>query len=193
MREIVISRQFDLIAIGSSAGGIDALKRILPKIRKPFRPSVVVVQHIAPMSHATLADFFRDLCEVPVKEAEDKEPIASGTIYFAPAGYHLLIEKDHSFALNIDRPVQFARPSIDVLMESVAGVYTDMAAGFVLTGSNSDGAEGLRQMQKAGGLVVVQRPETAEFSFMPGAALAATKTVFALTLSEIEDLITGLG
>ena len=183
---------FDLVAIGCSAGGIDALKGILPKLPKNFRPTVVVVQHIARTVRSTLADFFVEQCQIPVKEAEDKEPIASGTIYFAPSGYHLLIEDDRTFALSVDAPVQFARPSIDVLMESVARVYRDLGAGFVLTGSNRDGADGLAEMLAQGGFVAVQDPKTADFPQMPQAAVDATQTLFVLSLAEIEHLIAGL-
>lgn len=184
--------KFDMVAIGCSAGGIDALKGILPRIPKGFRPTVLIVQHIAPMAHATLADFFVDFCNVPVKEVEDKEPIAAGTIYFAPSGYHTLIERDRTFALSVDAPVQFARPSIDVMMESVATVYRDLSAGFILTGSNRDGADGLRQILAHGGFVAVQDPKTSDFPQMPEAALEATQTLFVLSLSEIQHLIAGL-
>jgi two-component system chemotaxis response regulator CheB len=192
MKTAGLHLHFDIIAIGCSAGGIEALKAILPKIKKGFRPTVVVVQHIAPMTHMTLADFFKDYCELPVKEAEDKEPIAPGTIYFAPTGYHLLIENNRSFALSVESPVQFARPSIDVFMESVACVYKEAAAGFILTGSNRDGADGLKLIKTMGGFAGVQDPTTADFVQMPEAALETTETLFVLSISEIQNLIAGL-
>ncbi|RYZ78177.1 MAG: chemotaxis protein CheB, partial [Proteobacteria bacterium] len=105
MKSPLAQRPFEMLALGCSAGGIEALKLILTRIRPPFRPSIVVVQHIAPLAYTTLADFFAEICHVPVKEAEDKEPIRPGTIYFAPAGYHLLIENDRSFSLSVDAHV----------------------------------------------------------------------------------------
>lgn len=193
MSASALNSPFDIVAIGCSAGGIEAMKAILTQLQPPFKPAVVVIQHIAPTVHSNLAEFFSEICELPVKEAEDKEAIVGGHIYFAPAGYHLLVEKTRTFALSLDAPVQFARPSIDVFMESVATVYKNRSAGFVLTGANADGAEGLKCIQEAGGLAVVQNPVGAEFKFMPEAALNATETSFVFSLREIEHLITGLG
>jgi two-component system chemotaxis response regulator CheB len=187
-----MNRKYELIAIGCSAGGIDALKTVLGHLKEPFAPTIVVVQHIAPTAHASIADLFREICALPVKEAEDKETISGGVIYFAPAGYHLFVEKSRTFALSVDSPVHFARPSIDVFMESAAEVYKERCAGFVLTGANNDGAEGLKSIEHAGGMIAVQNPQSAEFKSMPQAALQATETSFVFSLREIEDLITSL-
>lgn len=193
MTDALTNRKYEMIVIGSSAGGIDALKRVLARLKTPFAPAIVVIQHIAPAIHTSIADLFKEICSLPVKEAEDKEPIAGGVIYFAPAGYHLLVEKSRTFALSVDSPVHFARPSIDVFMESAAEVYKEQCAGFVLTGANNDGADGLKRIQQVGGMIVVQNPQSAEFKSMPEAALQATETSFVFSLHEIEDLITSLG
>jgi signal transduction histidine kinase len=96
-----------------------------------------------------------------VQEAQPGAPVASGTVYFAPPGYHLLVEADRTFALSCDPPVLFSRPSIDVLLESCADVYGPELAGIVLTGANEDGARGLAAIKARGGLTAVQDPEEA--------------------------------
>jgi two-component system chemotaxis response regulator CheB len=109
----------------------------------------------------------------------------------APADYHLLVEDDR-FALSVDARVQFARPSIDVLFESVAEGYRDRAIGIVLTGANADGAEGLAAIKRNGGVVIVQDPETATRKAMPEAALAAAVADAVLPLEAIGPFLLGL-
>src|SRR5690606_28329609 len=112
-----------------------------------------------------------NFCLLPVSEVEDKEPILSGHVYFAPRGYHLMSSRERRFHLNVDAPVHCCRPSIDVFFESVALAYGDDAVGVILSGSNADGAEGLRAIQLHGGRVGIQTPEDAEFPLMPEEAL----------------------
>lgn len=185
-------QKIQVIVIGSSAGGIEVLKKILTLIPRSFSCSVVVVQHIGTEISQTLSQFFSEICQIPVKEAEDKVKIESGTIYFAPAGYHLLIETEGSFALNLDPVVNYARPSIDVLMETAAIAFGDKLLGIILTGANQDGAEGLRQISRHKGLTVVQDPSEATFPTMPLAALEIAPVDYILKSQEIADLIAGL-
>src|SRR5207302_3541744 len=109
---------------------------------------------------------------LPVCEAGDKDGIQGGRVYVAPPDYHLLVEPD-GFALSIDEPVGFSRPSIDVLMESAADAYGSRMIGVILTGASADGAAGLELVRRRGGLTIVQDPATAERSAMPQAATAA--------------------
>ena len=120
-----------------------------------------------------------------VKDADEKEAIRPGFVYFAPPNYHLLIETDHTFGLSIDPKVNYSRPSIDVLFESAANVYGPRLIAILLTGANNDGAKGLRLIKEKGGLVIVQDPRSAEFPFMPEAALQAVKPDFVLGLAEL--------
>jgi two-component system, chemotaxis family, protein-glutamate methylesterase/glutaminase len=120
-----------------------------------------------------------------VKDADEKEAIRPGFVYFAPANYHLLIETDHTFSLSIDPKVNYSRPSIDVLFESAANVYGPRLIAILLTGANNDGAKGLQLIKEKGGLVIVQDPRSAEFSFMPEAALQVVKPDFVLGLAEL--------
>ena len=131
----------EAVVIGASAGALEALSVILPSLQKGFRLPVMVVVHVPPDKRSVLVELFQAKCRLPVREAEDKEPISGGTIYFAPADYHLLVELDKSLSLSSDEPVLFSRPSIDVLFESAADAYGSALIAIVLTGANQDGAK----------------------------------------------------
>jgi len=173
------------IVVGASAGALEALTVILPNLPANFRLPVLIVVHVPPDKKSVLVDLFRQKCRMAVHEAEDKEPIQSGNVYFAPADYHLLVEKDGSVSLSSDEPVLYSRPSIDVLFESAADAYGAELIGVVLTGANQDGASGLKAIVDAGGTAVVQRPEEAFASAMPQAALDACPTAEVLSLEKI--------
>ena len=168
-----------------SSGGWNALKTILGVLPEDFPLAIMVVMHRHPHSDDYLEKSLDNDCAVRVKQADEKESIISGTVYFAPPNYHLLIEDIHTLSLSVAQAVNYARPSIDVLFESAAYVYGDTLAGLILTGANNDGAGGLKKIKDMGGLVLVQYPETAEASAMPRAAIAATDPDFVLPLGEI--------
>jgi two-component system chemotaxis response regulator CheB len=161
----------ELIAIGASAGGVDALGLLLRALPGGLRAAVVIVLHIAPGTSNLLPKLYGERCSLPLKEAEDKERIASGTVYFAPADYHLLIEPDKSFALSSEPPVNYSRPSIDLTFESAAFAYGASMLGIILTGASADGAAGLRCVRKKGGRAWVQDPAHAYSALMPAAAI----------------------
>jgi two-component system, chemotaxis family, protein-glutamate methylesterase/glutaminase len=184
---------YEAIVIGVSAGGWGALKTILGVLPEGFPLAIMVVMHRHPHSDDYLEKSLDNDCAVRVKQADEKESIVSGTVYFAPPNYHLLIEDVHALSLSVARAVNYARPSIDVLFESAAYVYGDTLAGLVLTGANSDGAVGLKKIKETGGLTLVQDPETAEATIMPHAAIAAADPDFVLPLGEIGAFIKGLG
>ena len=173
------------IVVGASAGALEALSVILPDLPTNYRLPVLVVVHVPPDKKSVLVDLFRQKCRVGVHEAEDKEPILGGNVYFAPADYHLLVEKDGSISLSSDEPVLYSRPSIDVLFESAADAYGPDLIGVVLSGANQDGSNGLKAIVDAGGTALVQRPEGAFASAMPQAALAACPTAEVLSLEKI--------
>jgi two-component system, chemotaxis family, protein-glutamate methylesterase/glutaminase len=175
----------EAVVIGASAGALDALNIVLPALPAGYRRPVIVVIHIPADRPSVLVELFQKRCNVKVREAEDKEPLKEGTIYFAPPDYHLLIEKDKSLALSDDEPVLFSRPSIDVLFESAADAYGSALLGIILTGANQDGANGIKAVMKAGGMAVVQRPESAFAPTMPQAALAAAPSAHVLSLEKI--------
>ncbi len=164
---------YQAIVMGVSAGGLTALKAILPRLSDKMTQPVIIVQHMSPDSDDFLVQYFDKQCNLRVKEAEDKMPIECGTIYFAPANYHLLVEEDKSFALSTAERIQYSRPAIDVLFETAAEVYQDHLIGVILTGANSDGTEGVRTIRKYGGYALAQSPETCEAATMPRSAIAA--------------------
>lgn len=177
--------RYEAIVAGVSAGGLEALKVLLPALPASFPLPIIIVQHRNGRSDDFFIEYLNQISTLNVMEAEDKLPIRNGTVYIAPAGYHLLIEEDISFALSADPRVNYSCPSIDVLFESASDVYQSALIGIILTGANADGAQGLRQIKACGGLAIVQDPETAEAKAMPREALAVTEADYVLRLEEI--------
>jgi len=164
---------YEAVVIGVSAGGLKALTAILPRLSNQMTQPVIIVQHQSPGSDDFLTQHFDKLCGLRVKEAEDKMPMEKGTIYFAPANYHLLVEEDQSFALSTTEKVQYSRPSIDVLFETAAEAFQNRLAGIILTGANSDGSRGITTIRQFKGFTLAQSPDTAEAEAMPKSAIAA--------------------
>ncbi|MDM0109024.1 chemotaxis protein CheB [Variovorax sp. J22R24] len=182
-------RQVLAVVIGASAGGVDALIALLGDLPAQWRLPVVVVIHLPETHESRLAEVFRHRLPIPVFEAEDKAPVQAGTLYFAPPGYHLSIERDLCFSLSCEPPVLYSRPAIDVLMSSAADAFGPSLAGVLLTGANDDGAEGLLRIHQAGGLTIVQDPTEAEIPTMPNAALGAHSPDHVLPLRDIRALL----
>jgi len=162
---------FDLVAIGASWGGLDALTRVLTALPEDFGAAVAIVQH-RDENESPLASLLDRHATLPVREADDKERIEPGVLFVAPPNYHLLVDSG-AFALSTDERVQFSRPSIDVLFESAADEFHERVIGVILTGANADGALGLARIKARGGIAIVQDPATSRRSEMPEAALAA--------------------
>ena len=176
-----------LVVIGASSGGVAALGEILPLLPARFKLPVVIVVH-QPASHRSLLpELFARKCRLPVLEAYDKAPVSAGHIFFSPPDYHLMVETDLTFVLSLDEPVNFSRPSIDVLLESAAHSIGKDVLAIILTGTNSDGAQGLRAVRKAGGVGWVQSPETAQAPTMPRSAIDVAGADAVLTLAGITD------
>lgn len=192
MRQVLPShlrRRVEAVVIGASAGGIDALLALLIGLPLVSRIPKVVVLHLPEGHDSRLAEVFGERVAMPVREAADKMPLVPGTLYFAPPGYHLSIERDRCFSLSCEPPVLFSRPSIDVLMASAADVYGAGLAGVLLTGANDDGAEGMDRIHRAGGLTAVQDPQEALVSVMPNAAIARHSPDFVLPLRDLHTLL----
>ncbi len=180
------------IAIGASAGAVQALSHLLPRLPADYPVPVLVVVHV-PADPSGLTRLFATKCKVQVREPEDKEPIVAGTAYFAPSGYHMLVEADGSIALSVEEPVHFSRPSIDVLFESAADLYGSGLIAVVLTGANEDGARGAAAVHAAGGTVLVEDPANAFAPTMPMGALARCPSAKALSLDAIAAYLLGIG
>jgi two-component system, chemotaxis family, protein-glutamate methylesterase/glutaminase len=184
--------QVDAIVIGASAGGVEALLKVFQHLRRGFRLPIITVLHLPDERRSLLADVFASHVPMPVKEAEDKETIAPGTLYFAGPGYHLSVETDLSLSLSQEERVFYSRPSIDILFESAADAYEARLAGVLLTGANNDGAQGMARIGEYGGLTVVQDPAGALARTMPDAALALSTPDFLLPLPDIGRLLVEL-
>jgi two-component system chemotaxis response regulator CheB len=182
-------REIDAVVIGGSAGGLEAMLRILSGLPAAYRLPLIALLHLPGNGSSRLTDVFSGRLAIPVEEAIDKAHIAPGTLYIATGGYHLLVEQDRSFALSCDAPVHFSRPSIDVLMESAADAWGTRLAGILLTGANDDGAEGLARIGEQGGLTVVQDPGEAAMPTMPRAAIERRRPDLVLTLDRIRMLL----
>jgi len=177
--------RIEAVAVGASAGGVEAVGTLLELLPERYPAAVVVVVHVPPRGQTALARVFSYRCRLPVKEAEDKEDILPGRVYVAPSGYHLLVETERVFSLSADPPVNYSRPAIDLLFESAALAWRERLLGIVLTGANNDGAEGLRTVRACGGQAWVQDPAEALATAMPSAALAAAGADLCLPLAQL--------
>jgi two-component system, chemotaxis family, protein-glutamate methylesterase/glutaminase len=182
----------EAIVIGASAGGVQALSEVLPALPAGSRTAVFVVLHLPRDRPSLLVEVFSRKCVLAVHEAQDKEPVAPGTVYFAPANYHLLIDQGPQLALSADELVHHSRPSIDVLFESAAEIYRERLLGVILTGASEDGAAGLAAVHDAGGITVIQEPQSAQSSLMVLSAMQRRSPDMVLPLAEIARLFAGL-
>lgn len=174
----------EIVAVGASLGGLLAVQALLRGLPKEFGAALVLAQHRRADPGSMLASLLAKHCVIPVLEPEDKTPIERACVYVAPSDYHMLVEDDH-LALSVDPPVCYARPSIDVLFESVADSYGPAAVGVMLTSSNEDGAAGAKAIKRAGGRIIVQDPDTAESPVGPKAVLASTEVDAVLPIEAI--------
>lgn len=183
--------KYEIVVIGCSMGGMHALQVIFEAIPKTFALPIAVVQHRYKTSNEGLPAFLRRHANLDVVDTIDKQWVRPGTVYLAPANYHLLVERGE-LSLSVDEAVAYSRPSIDVLFESAADAYGAGVIGVVLTGANSDGARGAARIKKRGGLVIVQDPKTAESPAMPQAAIDATRVDRILPLDRIGPFLVEL-
>jgi two-component system chemotaxis response regulator CheB len=183
---------YELIAVGTSWGGLTALSRLFDDLAPEVEQPIVVAQHRSAESpEGGLAHLLQNRTKRVVRDAEDKDRLEPNHVYLAPPDYHLLVEPG-SLALSTEDAVQFARPSIDVMFETAADAYGERAIGIILTGANEDGAAGLARIKERGGVAIVQDPDTSERRRMPDAALAAVDADAVLRIEEIGPFLYGL-
>lgn len=182
---VIKDNPFKAVVLGVSAGGFHALPAVLSYLDRSLPVPVFIVQHLSPLSDTYLVEHLQDICQIEVKTAEDKEIPRPAVVYLAPPDYHLLIEADYSLALSMEDRVNYSRPSIDVLFESAAEVYFDTLIGVIMTGANTDGSKGLKEIKKCGGMAVVQAPETAEVDLMPRSAINSVEVDYIVPLDEL--------
>jgi two-component system chemotaxis response regulator CheB len=181
----------ELVVVGSSWGGLEAVGRLLTLQPATIRPCIAIAQHRTPdIAGDGLAASISGVSPLPVREVDDKDELRPGTVYVAPADYHLMVERTH-FELSVDAPVGYSRPSIDVLFESAADAFRDEVVGVLLTGANADGTAGLRRIRDFGGTTLVQDPRTAERPEMPEAAIRAGIADRVLPVEDIAAALAG--
>jgi two-component system chemotaxis response regulator CheB len=173
------------VVMGSSAGGFKALTAILSTLPATFELPILLVQHLHPGDDGTFVQHLGKATRLPVIDPSDKEGIEPGRVYAAPADYHMLVERNGTIALSTEEKVNWSRPSIDVLFESAALALGDRLIAVILSGSNDDGAAGIRAVKAAGGLTIAQDPATAEYPRMPQAAIDTGAVDLVLTVEEI--------
>ncbi|MGN6645897.1 MAG: chemotaxis protein CheB [Cytophaga sp.] len=183
------TRNFSAVVIGVSAGGLHALIYILSKLPKEYSLPVIIVQHRGKDHKDLLEDLLQTRCLLKVKQADEKEKIEAGYVYTAPPNYHLLIELDKTFSLTSDIYVKHSRPSIDLLFTTAAEVYKELLVGVILTGASSDGAEGILEIKRSGGVTLAQDPLTAEYPYMPQASINTGAVDLIGTLEEITSYL----
>jgi chemotaxis protein methyltransferase CheR len=178
-----------VLAIGGSLGGLVALQAILCALPADFPLPVLITLHVGPASESALAQVLQHDCALQVVEAIAGESIQAGTVYLAPADYHLLLCDSGTLLLSGDERDHYARPSINVMFESTAEVYGQRAIGVLLTGSNDDGARGMAAFKAAGSYTIVQDPLDAFSPCMPASALKLIQPDCILPLSGIAGAI----
>lgn len=174
----------EVVIVGTSWGGLRALKDLIGALPPTFEIPLVIVQHRHRDSENVLAGLLQECTRLQVYEVEDKQPLTAGHIFVAPPDYHLLVEVG-SLELSTEAPVRYSRPSIDVTFASAADAYGERAVGVVLTGANADGAQGLARIVARRGLGFVQDPAEAASATMPAAAAQAVPEARVLSIAKI--------
>lgn len=181
--------KYEAIVVGVSSGGFSVLNRLLPELKSDFPVPLIIVRHLHPNSDDFIIRKLDKKCSLKAKEADEKESVLPGHIYFAPPNYHLLIEMDNTFSFSVSDHVNYARPSIDVLFGSASDVYREKLIGIILTGANNDGSQGLKIIKKRGGITMVQDPQNAETAMMPKSAIETTTIDYILPVEEMVHVL----
>jgi len=182
----------EALVIGGSAGSLDVLLRVLPVLDEALTFPIIIVIHRKHGSDSLLPDLLSSRTRLRVKEVDEKEPIAAGTIYIAPSDYHLLIEQDRTFSLDYSEKINYSRPAIDVTFQTAAEVYKDKLACLLLSGSNSDGVNGLKTVKIWGGLAMIQDPASAQVAYMPAQAKLHVDIDEILKIEKIGEFVNSL-
>lgn len=188
---IISVRDYDAIVMGASAGGLAALTTILETLPMEYTLPILLVQHRAKDSGELFEEVLQRKCRLHIQQADEKVKVKAGSVFVAPPDYHVLVEMDHTLSLSLEPPINFSRPSIDVLFESAALAYGSKLIGIILTGSNNDGAAGISRIQSMGGLTIAQDPNEAQFSYMTQAAINTHHVDCVWSLSTIVEFLCG--
>lgn len=185
MEENALINNCKMLLFGGSAGSLEVLMQILPKLKPISNFAIVIILHRKSAEDTTLENLVAMKTPIPVAKIDDKERLQPGTIFIAPSDYHLLFEKTGHISLDVSEKVHYSRPSIDVSFESAAIAFGSKCTAILLSGANADGTEGLKMIQKAGGTAIVQNPETAVMPYMPQSAISAMTPDHVFDITEI--------
>ena len=192
MEENDLEKCSKILLIGGSAGSLEVLMSILPKVNPISKIALVIILHRKSAADTTLENLIAMKTTIPLVKVEYTEILKPGYIYIAPSDYHLLFEKNKQLSLDVSEKVNYSRPSIDVSFESAALAFGDKCIAILLSGANSDGTEGLKTLQNHGGIVIVQNPKTAMMPFMPQSAISSLTPNYVLEITEILDFINSI-
>lgn len=184
--------KYNAIVMGLSAGGLNVLMHLFTNLNNHYPLPIIILQHLDPKSENNLPDILSNYTGMVVKEAVCCDVIRPGVIYTAPPDYHVLIERDYTISLSSEEKVNFSRPSIDILFESAAAVWTDKLIGIIMTGANNDGALGIKNIKEHNGLTIAENPETAQYPVMPSTAIATGCIDLVFTKEEIRIFLENL-
>ena len=182
-------KKCDALIIGGSAGSLDVLLKVLPQLSPDLSFPIIIVIHRKHGAESLLPELLSGRTALKVKEIDEKEPLTAGTIYIAPSDYHTLIEQDHTFSLDYSEKINYSRPAIDATFQTAAEVYQDKLVCILLSGSNSDGTDGLKNVKMWGGITVIQDPASAQVAYMPEQASLHVKIDYILSIEHMADFI----
>lgn len=189
MEENRIAHLTGLIVIGGSAGSLDVILRVLPLLKSTMQVPVIIVLHRKISEENILTELLTAKTSLPVKEVEDGDVLVGGTIYIAPADYHLLLEKKGGLSLDASEKINYSRPSIDATFESAAEAWGEKLTVIILSGANADGSEGMKIVKQHGGICLAQNPATASSPYMPQYAINHVAVDSILNADEIAAYI----
>jgi len=179
----------EILLLGGSAGSFKLLFHIVKILPASLNKVVIIVMHRKKNFQSSIEKLFAENSNMPIREICDKDKISKNTIYIAPANYHTLIEKEHSFALDVSDALWYSKPSIDVTFESAAEIYNNRCTAILFSGANEDGAQGLLKLKNAGSLTIAQNPTDAEMPEMPKKAISINATDYVLKSNDIFVLL----
>lgn len=178
-----------LVVIGGSAGSLDVITKVLPKLQNSHDTAILLIVHRKDIPGTKFPVLLSRNSSWPVSEAEEKFRLQAGIVYTTPSDFHLLIEEDKTFSLDYSEKVNFSRPSIDVTMESAAWVYKENLIGILLSGANEDGVEGLAKILENGGKIYIQDPAQAILDIMPNLAVKRFNPEKVYSIEELIQVI----
>jgi two-component system, chemotaxis family, protein-glutamate methylesterase/glutaminase len=179
----------EVVAVVGSAGGVRAMSAVLGQLPGDLQAAVLVVLHLTPQHRSLLPSILGRQTALQVKEAEEGDALARGTVYVAPPNAHLLVDADDRLHLDQSELVHYVRPSADVLLLSLARNHPGHCVAVILSGTGIDGAAGAAAIERSGGTVLAQDEATSEFFGMPGAAILAGGVDQVLPLDRIADAV----